>query len=98
MRPCTHILALWGVLPMMSPATAVETRLDIHPQVELSWPTAPGNTYQLQWSDAPGGPWSDLGNAATGDGSAHSLVDPVPSGRFRWWKPCPARNPRLPFP
>ena len=85
---------------MVCPAAAQETRLGIEPQVEVTWPTSPGNSYQLQWSDTQGGPWTDLGISMAGDGSVHSLVDPVPPGR-RFYQiqetvPATAPAPALP--
>lgn len=74
-------LPLWLGLSLM---TAAETRLSIAPQVKLGWPTSLGNTYQLQASDAPGGPWNNLGTSAAGNGSVHSRVDPVPQGQRRY--------------
>jgi CxxC motif-containing protein (DUF1111 family) len=55
-------------------------RLSIEPRVELSWSTAAGNIYQIQWSSAAGGPWADLGPPVPGDGGVKSLVDSVPRG------------------
>jgi CxxC motif-containing protein (DUF1111 family) len=81
MRPALHILPLWSVLPLVSLAMAVETRLGIDPQVGLYWPTADGNIYQVRWAEAPAGPWTDLGDPVAGDGSEQMLVDPVPPGR-----------------
>lgn len=68
---------------LASLATAGDTRLEIVPMTELSWLTAPGNIYQLQRADNPGAPWSDLGEAAAGDGSVLALVDPAPTGIHR---------------
>ena len=81
MKPSLRILHLWSILPLTPFAMAVETRLGIETQVELSWPTTPGNTYQLQSSAAASGPWTDLGNEVAGDGAAGTLIDPVPPGR-----------------
>ncbi len=76
-RQSCRVLLLWSALLLMAWG---DTRLSLDPQVELSWPTSLGNTYQLQWSGGAGGPWTDLGTAIAGDGSVHSLVDPVPPG------------------
>jgi hypothetical protein len=58
-----------------------QVQLNIQPGVQLNWP-APNttNTYHLQWSSLSGGAWSDLVAAVTGDGTTHTLFDPVPSG------------------
>lgn len=61
--------------------SAENPRLSIEPRVELSWSTASGNTYQLQWSSPAGGPWSDLGTPVPGDGGTKSLVDSAPRGQ-----------------
>ena len=58
-----------------------EPRLRIEPQVELSWPTSPGNTYQLQGATAVGEPWTNIGSSVAGDGAIHSWVDPLPAGQ-----------------
>ena len=60
------------------PALSIETG------VELTWSTAVGNTYQPQGSPASGGPWTNLGAAVPGDGTAHSFYEPVASGPRRY--------------
>ena len=62
-------------------ADAVETRVSIATQVELSWPTTLGKNYQVQSSSSAGGGWIQLGSTTAGDGVFHSLVDPLPFGQ-----------------
>jgi hypothetical protein len=78
-----HPLILTVTWAVASLATSGDTRLELVPMTELSWPTAPGNTYQLQRADNPDAPWSDLGEATAGDGSVLALVDPAPAGIHR---------------
>ena len=75
--------SLISIIPLLCiPAMNIgaDTRLSIHPEVELSWPTSAGATYQLQWSEAPAGPWTDLGSPFAGDGGTISHVDGAPGG------------------
>ena len=74
----SHVLPLWLTVALIAGA---QPRLSIDRNVELSWPTTSGRTYQPQWAASPGGPWNPLGIAAAGDNSTHSRVDPVPSGQ-----------------
>ncbi len=60
--------------------SGAQPALSIETGVEVSWPTATGNTYQPQWSPAAGGPWTDLGQLVPGDGATHSLYEPASSG------------------
>jgi CxxC motif-containing protein (DUF1111 family) len=76
-HPILLILS-WAAATM---ATSGDTRLQLVPMTELSWPTTPGNIYQLQRADSPGAPWTDLGQAAAGDGSVLAMVDPAPAGQ-----------------
>ena len=56
-------------------------QLNLQPGVQLSWPMPnTTNTYHLQWAPSSGGTWTDLIAASTGDGTTHTLFDPVPSG------------------
>ena len=58
-----------------------QVQLSIQPGVQLGWPTPnTTNTYHLQWSAPPGGTWADLVAAVPGDGTTHTLYDPVPIG------------------
>src|ERR1035437_995242 len=59
-----------------------QVQLNIQSGVQLSWPTSTNNTYthHLQWSPSSGGTWTDLVAAVPGDGTTHTLFDPVPSG------------------
>ncbi len=54
--------------------------LTIERGVELSWPTAVGNTYQPQGSANPDGPWFALGGPLPGDGMSGALYDPAAPG------------------
>src|ERR1035441_8278214 len=58
-----------------------QVQLNIQPGVQLSWPTPnTTNTYHMQWSPGSGDAWSDLVAAVAGDGTMHTLFDPVASG------------------
>jgi CxxC motif-containing protein (DUF1111 family) len=84
-------ISLKRVLPIHSAAVALlfligtsvgqaQVQLNIQPGVQLGWPTPnTTNTYHLQWSSSSGGTWSDL-VVMPGDGTTHTLFDPVPSG------------------
>jgi len=62
-------------------AGSAQVQLNIQPGVQLNWPTPnTTNSYHLQWSPSSGGTWSDLVAAVTGDGTTHTLFDPVPRG------------------
>ena len=75
-------LALAALLFIISAsAGSAQVQLNFQLGVQLSWPTPnTTNTYHLQWSPSSGGTWSDLVAAVTGDGTTHTLFDPVPSG------------------
>src|SRR5476649_2349760 len=58
-----------------------QVQLNIQPGVQLGWPTPnTTNTYHLQWSPSSGGSWGDLVAPILGDGTTHTLLDPVPPG------------------
>ena len=61
-------------------ARGAQPVLNIESGVELSWPTATGNTYQPQWAPNPGGPWTALGGPVPGDGTTKSFYDAGASG------------------
>jgi CxxC motif-containing protein (DUF1111 family) len=71
-------LPLW-LFPLL--VAGAETHLRIAPQVELTWPTTLGNTYQLQGAAAVGEPWTNIASSMAGDGTIHSWVDPLPAGQ-----------------
>ena len=58
--------------------------LRINPGTEVSWTTTIGNTYQLQASTHPSGPWTDLGTEEPGDGTETTYYHPVPNGAFHY--------------
>ncbi|PWU18176.1 MAG: hypothetical protein C5B50_09725 [Verrucomicrobia bacterium] len=45
----------------------------------LSWPTAAGNNYKVQWTTYPtnGGTWSDLTGLLAGNGATNNMFDPL---------------------
>lgn len=83
MKRPAHLIRNCSILALMLgfQKTGAETRLSIDQHVELSWSTNPGNTYQPQWSQVSGGPWTNLGNSIPGNRSGKSVVDPVAIGR-----------------
>ena len=80
-KPPIH-LAVAALLFIIGASTGTaQVQLYLQPGVQLSWP-APNttNTYHLQGSPSSGGTWTDLVAAVAGDGTTHTLFDPVPSG------------------
>src|ERR1035441_9359317 len=76
-----HLAAIALVFFIATSVGRAQVQLNIQPGVQLGWPTPnTTNTYHLQWSPSSGGTWSDLVAAVTGDGTTHTLFDPVPRG------------------
>jgi CxxC motif-containing protein (DUF1111 family) len=86
MKPSFFIQSAAAVFLMVlcPAATGADPRLSIQPGVELSWPTTSGNTYQLQASPLPAGPWASLTTAMPGDGQPKSHCDFTASGSRRY--------------
>jgi hypothetical protein len=65
----THVGATPGTF---EPALARNT--------QLSWPTAAGNNYQVQWATPPAGPgstWNNLTGVLAGNGATNTMFDPA---------------------
>ena len=76
-------------------AMGADPLLRIEPGVEVSWPTASGNTYQLQSAPLPAGPWSNLAAAVSGDGQNKSHYDSAGSRQYRVLETVPGTAPTL---
>ncbi len=61
-------------------AGGAQVQISLQTGVQLGWPTAINNNYQLQWSPNPGSTWNNLGGLVLGNGSTNTLYDPVPGG------------------
>src|SRR5690348_12047753 len=56
-----------------------QVRLSVQSGMQLSWLTNTKDTYHVQWSSNPVGPWSDL-VVGTGNGTTNTVFDPAPGG------------------
>jgi hypothetical protein len=55
--------------------------------VQLSWDSATGMTYQVQYaSPLPTGPWSNLGSAITATGPTTSTTDSTAGNSVRYYR------------
>ena len=63
----------------------------IAPETEVSWTSVAGNTYQPQWSPAPGdGVWTDLGSPSPASGSNQNAYDTTVARVYRVMETVPA--------
>src|SRR5688572_5528076 len=82
-----NVFAVFALLMFLgSHAKGAQPTLSIQSGVKLSWSTATGATYRVQWSpgSAGAGPWTDLGAPVIGDATTHSIYDPVKPGTRRY--------------
>jgi hypothetical protein len=71
-------LSSLGYLKPAPPAAPDVSIARVGDSVEISWPSAPGQTYQLQSKSPITAPWSDAGTPVAGDGTAQ-ILSVVPS-------------------
>ena len=63
------------ILPLLTGAAGA-WKAEIAPETEILWQSTEGNSYQVQWSPAPGeGPWTDLGGTVPGSDSDQKAHD-----------------------
>jgi CxxC motif-containing protein (DUF1111 family) len=69
---------------LLTGATASAWQARVALETEISWQSTEGNSYQLQWSAAPGGgTWTDLGGTLpVGNSDRQSAYDGLASGRI----------------
>lgn len=79
-RPLIHSAAASLLVLGGTRAGGADPSLSIESGVELEWPTTSGNTYQLQSSSDPAGPWANLSEALPGDGLVWSHYDSAAIG------------------
>jgi CxxC motif-containing protein (DUF1111 family) len=60
--------------------SSAQVQISIQTGVQLSWPTATNDNYQLQWSPNSSSTWNVLGGSVPGNGATNALYDPVPGG------------------
>ena len=91
----THFLPLVGLVLLgscMGLPTAVTTHsavlaLTITPKIEIAFPTASGNYYQVQWaSPLNTNEWNNLGRHIDGNGLTNVVYDPVGFGQNRFYR------------
>jgi CxxC motif-containing protein (DUF1111 family) len=81
---CAHRYLITAALVMAALAAGGQTTLTIQTGVQLAWPTATNDTYQLQWSPNSAASWIDLLPATNGSGTTNSFYDPAPPGSRRY--------------
>lgn len=67
-------LVFSNVQPLVMPTVRITTNAR---QATVSFDSAPGHTYQVQWSPNLADPWNNLGQLQTGNGSTISVPDPT---------------------
>src|SRR5579859_940818 len=76
-----HLAVIALVFGIGTGVSKAQVQLNIQSGVQLSWPTTNTTcTYHLQWSPISGATWADLVAAVAGNGTTHTLFDPVPGG------------------
>lgn len=55
-------------------------------ELELRWNSLIGRSYQVQWSDAPSGPWKNLGAAIQAVDSFTSRIDTIDQDSMRFYR------------
>ena len=79
---------------LISPGLHAEPlQLDIERGVDLSWPTAAGNNYQLQWAPSASGPWNDKGSLVVGTGDSVNRFEGSDTLQYRVLEILPAPDP-----
>ena len=80
--PRLSVLLACAAIPLSTGAGSPWT-VDLAPEIEISWMSTPGRSYQVQWSAPPGqGPWADLGGRLPGNAPPQAAHDTARDGRI----------------
>jgi len=75
-RRLRRLCFLASVIFSLLTGAAGAWKAEIAPETEILWQSTEGNSYQVQWSPAPGeGPWTDLGGTVPGSDSDQKAHD-----------------------